>query len=100
MLIRVKPRNAGDFTGDLGEYNVITGKLTVWFSRAYLKNEDKELTIKDFDIPKDCKKVELVDLGSNEQLAVPLSEFKRSHKKNIGYIFNYEDWKKRYIKHF
>lgn len=100
MLIRVNAKNPTGFSPEVGEYNVIKKVLTLWYSVAYMANETKEILIKDFEWPNGVEKVHLRDLGSNEILAVPINEFKAQHKEGVGYSFNYEDWKRKYLKRF
>ncbi len=100
MLIRVNAKNPTGFSPEVGEYNVIKRVLTLWYSVAYMANETKEITIKDFEWPKDVEKVHLVDLGSNEILVVPKSEFAQCYRSGVGYVFKYEDWKRKFLKRF
>lgn len=100
MLIRINAKNPTGFSPEVGEYNVIKEVLSLWYSVAYMSNETKEITIKDFEWPKGVKNVRLVDLGSNEILEPPKSALENVYKPNVGYVFNYEDWKRKYLKRF
>lgn len=100
MLIRVNAKNPTGFSPEVGEFDVIKKVLTLWYSVAYMLNDSKSIVIKEFEWPDTVKSLRLMDLGSNEILLVPISEFKNSYVAGEGYKFNYEDWKRKYMKRF
>lgn len=82
---------------DIGQFNVLNGKLTVWVNSSRMMNGSTIITVPDFDIPEKTKKVILEDAGTDASITVPLTEFKSVKNTTSGeFEIPWNSWYKKY----
>lgn len=96
MLNKITAKGPLNFQSDLGQYNVLKKHLQLWFSSMALTMGEDHILIKDFEFPKDVKKLELIDTHSDLRMNVPVDDFKSVYINGIGYKFPFEEWKEKY----
>lgn len=97
MLIILRAKNmTSNMRSDIGQYDIVNKKMQIWVNSSRLVNAETMLTIPEFDVPKDVKKVELRDAGTDQVLQVPLDVFNSSLQKDGTHKFEWSEWFKKY----
>jgi hypothetical protein len=96
MLNKITAKGPLNFQSDLGQYNVISKKLQLWFIPSRIGNTDEYAIIQEFDFPNDVEKLEVIDPASDLRMKVPVDVFKSTLVPGEGYKFPYKEWRRLY----
>lgn len=98
MLNKITAKGPLNFQSDLGQYNVVSKKLQLWFMPSRVGNGTDIVTIQEFDFPADAEKLEVLDPSTDLRMVVPIDVFKAAHKPGVGYQFSLSEWRNKYFK--
>lgn len=97
MIISITPKEKSTTRSNIGEYRVLKKELELWINSSSLILGETDITIPDFDFPKDVEKLYIIDTNAhNLKLTIPVNEFKHYFVENEGYRFNYQDFVNKY----
>lgn len=97
MQVIIRANKPQTMRSDIGQYNVITKKLTVWVNSSRLMNGETILRVPDFELPDDVKKIVLEDAGTDASFPVPLDVFKEvKNEISEHYEIPWNEWYKKY----
>ena len=97
MIISITPKEKTTSRSNIGEYRVLKKELELWINSSSLILGEKDITIPDFDLPKDVEKLYIIDTNAhNLKLNIPVEEFKQYFVTDTGYKFNYQDFVNKY----
>lgn len=98
MLNKITAKGPLNFQSDLGQYNVVSKKLQLWFMPSRVGNTDEYATIQEFEFPKDVEKLEVLDPSTDLRMSVPIDVFKATYVDGVGYRFPIKEWRKKYTR--